>query len=138
MYDTILVPTDGSDAANRATEHAASLARTFGAELCGLYIVDTRRYGKRTLGTEDVLEELEDRGREILADLEERADADQVQATTDIVDGRPSSEIVAYADEIDADLIVLGNRGLGGGTEGTIGSNAERVVRYGDRPVITA
>jgi len=137
MYDTILVPTDGSDAANRATEHAVSLADTFGADLYGLYVVDTQRYGKQTLGTEDVLEELEERGQEVLAELEERADADHVQATIEIVDGRPSSEIMAYADEIDADLIVLGNRGLGG-IGGTIGSNAERVVRYGDRPVITA
>src|SRR6056297_2449605 len=118
MYDTILVPTDGSDAANRATEHAVSLARTFDADLCGLYVVDTQRYGKQTLGTEDVLEELEERGHEVLAELEERADADQVQATTEVVDGRPSSEIMAYADEIDADLIVIGNRGLGG-VEGT-------------------
>jgi len=138
MYDTILVPTDGSDAANRATEHAVSLARTFDADLYGLYVVDTQRYGKRTLGTEDVLEELEEQGHEVLAELTERADTEQVQATTDVVDGRPSSAIIAYADEIGADLIVLGNRGLGSGIGGTIGSNAERVVRYGERPVITA
>ncbi|MFD1563363.1 universal stress protein [Haloarchaeobius amylolyticus] len=139
MYDTILVPTDGSDAANRAIEHAVSLARTFDAELYGLYVIDTRRYGEQALGTSGgVLEELGERGREVLADLEERADADHVPVTTEVIDGRPSSKIIAYADEVDADLIVLGNRGLGGGLEGTIGSNAERVVRYGDRPVITA
>ncbi|WIV68355.1 universal stress protein [Natrialbaceae archaeon AArc-T1-2] len=134
MYDTILVPVDGSEPANRATEHAMDIASTFDADLHALYVVDTRRYG----GVSDaggVLEDLEESGRGILEDLETRAD---VEMTTEIRRGRPSEEIDAYADAIGADLIVLGNRGLAGPPGGEIGSVAERVVRYAGRPVITA
>ena len=134
MYDTILVATDGSDSANRAVEHALDLAGAFDAELYGVSIVDTRRYGDSMLSaSESVVEDLEERADRLLADLEARAD---VPVATDLRRGRPDEEIGAYADEIDADLIVLGNRGLG--QDSQIGSTAERVVRYVDRPTITA
>ncbi|MHC3439666.1 universal stress protein [Natrialbaceae archaeon A-gly3] len=136
MYDTILVSIDGSEPANRAAEHALDIASRFDSHLHALYVVDTRRYGSSAVAESDaVLEELTDQGQDLLEDLELRADVD---VTTEIRRGRPSAEIDAYADEIDADLLVLGNRGLGGAAGGQIGSVAERVVRYANRPVITA
>lgn len=136
MYDTILVSTDGSEPASRATDHALDLASTFDAELHAIYVVDTSRYGGSMVADEaDVVGDLESRGRDLLADIESSAD---VPVTTEIRSGRPYSEIVDYADRIDTDLVVLGNRGLGAGPGGEIGSTAERVVRYLDRPVITA
>ncbi|SDQ56785.1 universal stress protein [Natronobacterium texcoconense] len=134
MYDTILVATDGSEPANRATDRAIDLASTFDADLHAIYSVDTRRYGSSVMGeSSDVVADLETRGDELLSDIATRASVDVTEA---LRRGRPHEEIGSYADEIDADLIVLGNRGLGSG--GEIGSTAERVVRYVDRPVMTA
>ncbi|SIR76061.1 universal stress protein [Natronorubrum thiooxidans] len=134
MYDTILVATDGSDSANRAVDQALDLASTFDADLHGISVVDTRRYGDSMLSDSDsVISDLKARAEEILTDVGIRADVD---VTTTVRRGRPHEEIGSYADSIDADLIVLGNRGLGG--SGEIGSTAERVVRYLDRPVLTA
>ncbi len=134
MYDTILVATDGSDSANRAVDHALDLASTFDADLHGISVVDTRRYGDSMLSDSDsVIGDLSDRAEELLAEMETRADVD---VTTTVRRGRPHDEIGSYADSIDADLILLGNRGLDSGDE--IGSTAERVVRYVDRPVLTA
>ncbi|ELY44600.1 universal stress protein [Natronorubrum sulfidifaciens] len=134
MYDTILVATDGSDSANRAVEQALDLASMFDAELYGISVVDTRRYGDSMLsGSSGVIDDLSDRAEEVLAGLEAQAD---VGVTTTVRRGRPHEEIERYADTVDADLIVLGNRGLG--ASGEIGSTAERVVRYIDRPVLTA
>ena len=136
MYDTILTAIDGSDAANRAVEHATDLASTFDADLHAIYVVDTKRYGRSAL-TDDVgvLEDLESRGETLLDDVESRSAVDVTRA---VRRGRPSEEIGGYAEEIDADLVVLGNRGLGAGPGERIGSVAERVVRSVDRPVITA
>lgn len=134
MYDTILVATDGSEPAARATDHALELAETFDADLHAIYTVDTRRYGGSVMGDSgDVVADLEEQGRNILADVSAQAATD---VTEEVREGRPHKEIGDYADAIDADLVVLGNRGLGSG--GEIGSVAERVVRYVDRPVITA
>ncbi|QLG48135.1 universal stress protein [Natrinema halophilum] len=134
MYDTILVATDGSDPATRAADHAIDLASSFDADLYSLYVVDTRRYGSSMMSNADsVAEDLKERGQEILTDIASRADVD---VTTEVRSGQPSQQIGEYADEIDADLLIIGNRGLTSG--GEIGSTAERVVRYVDRPVITA
>ncbi|TYL36522.1 universal stress protein [Natronococcus pandeyae] len=133
MYETILVATDGSSPANRAVDAAVDIASTFDADLHVVSVVDTSRYGDSMLsGTEDVIDELRGRAEEILEDVETRADVD---VTTEIRRGRPHEEIVGYADSTDADLLVVGNRGLG--ASGQIGSTAERVVRYVDRPVLT-
>ena len=136
MYDTILVATDGSEAATRAVEHAIDLATTFDASLHAIYVVDTRRYGRAVLSdSDDLLDELETRGHDVLDDITSGADID---VSTIVRRGRPHEVIDAYAGEIDADIVILGNRGLGAGREGQIGSVAERVVRYVDRPVMTA
>jgi len=136
MYEIILIPTDGSDSANRAVEHAVDLASTFDADLHAIYVVDSRRYGSRVVSDADViLEELADRGRRILEELRDRADS---EVTIELRRGRPNEEIVAYAGEVDADLIVLGNRGLDASAGAPLGSVAERVVRTAGRPVITA
>lgn len=43
MYETILVPTDGSDEMTEAVlPHAATLARTYDATLHALYVIDAR------------------------------------------------------------------------------------------------
>jgi len=64
MYDTILVPTDGSDPANRAVEHALALADRYDARVHALYCVETHRYGEPALSsTEIVLDQLEDQGK---------------------------------------------------------------------------
>ncbi|MDZ7731251.1 MAG: universal stress protein [Natrialbaceae archaeon] len=136
MYSRILVATDGSDAANRAVEHGLDLAETFSAELHAIYVVDTTRYGRSILGQDDgVLEELEERGEELLEEIEERG---AIDVTTAIRRGQPHEEIDQYADEINADLILVGNRGMSAPDGTTLGSVAERVVRYSGRPVVTA
>ncbi|WP_408958497.1 universal stress protein [Natrinema sp. 74] len=134
MYETILIATDGSAPAERAADHALDLASTFDADLHALSVVDTRRYGGSMVSDADaVTADLAERSRELLDNIAARAD---VNVTTELRSGRPSQLIGEYADEIDADLVVIGNRGLGSG--GEIGSTAERVVRYVNRPVITA
>lgn len=134
MYRTILAATDGSEPANRAVDHALDLASTFNADLHVIYVVDTRRYGESALAeSETAIADLEEQGTDILQETETQAD---IGVTTEIRSGRPHDQIGEYAAEIDADLLVIGNRGLGAG--GEIGSTAERVVRHVDRPVITA
>lgn len=138
MYDTILVPIDGSDGSNRAVEHALELGQRYDAALFAIYVVDTRLYGEPGLSsTELVIDEIEDRGQEFLAEFAERADDESIPVETRCCHGNPHREIVAYADEIDADVIVIGFQGHTHKRAGNIGSVAERVIRYGDRPVFT-
>lgn len=137
MYDTILVPTDGSDGANRAIEHAFELAVRHDAAVHGLFVVDHRQYGEPALSSvELVIDEVEDHGQSLLSEVAERADNEEIEVVTRCCHGIPQEEIVAYADEIDADLIVVGYQGHS--HRNRIGSVAERVVREAGRPVLTA
>lgn len=135
MYETILVGTDGSESANRAVEHAMNTAEKHEAELHALTVVNTRRYGEPALSsTEIVLNELEDRGNKQLREIEKRAKERKVDVITDCHHGEPSTEIIKYADSIDADMIVLGYQGRTH-PRSRIGSTADRVVRRTDRIV---
>ena len=138
MYDTILVPIDGSDGSNRAIQHALELGERYDAALHAIYVVDTRLYGEPGLSsTELVTDEIEDRGQVLLADFAERADNLGRQVETRCCHGDPHQEIVDYADQVDADVIVLGFQGHTHERQGNIGSVAERVIRTGQRPVFT-
>lgn len=139
MYDTILVPTDGSDPANRAVEHGIELAERFGATLHTLYVVDTNRYGEPALSSaEVVLQELEADGNALVNDIVERANNVGIETVTRVCHGAPHEEIIRYAEEVDADLIVMGYQGHSHELAGHMGSVADRVTQSAGRPVLTA
>lgn len=139
MYDTILVPTDGSDPANRAVEHALEIADRYDADLHTLYCVETHRYGEPALSSaEIVLDRLEDQGAAMLEEVRDRAENAGLDCSTEVCHGRPWEMIHEKGDELDVDLIVIGVRGKSNVPGGKIGSVAERVVRYANRPVLSA
>jgi len=136
MYETILVPIDGSDSSNRAAEHGLELAEQFDSKLHTLFVVDTRRYGEPGLSsTEIVVDELEDYGHGLVDDFADRADNRGIETETHVCHGVPQEEIIEYAAKIDADAIVLGYQGQTHRKK--IGTVAERVVRDSNRPVFT-
>jgi nucleotide-binding universal stress UspA family protein len=96
MYDRILVPTDGSEPADRAFERALDLATTYDAELRFLYVVDVSALaGEFDVVT--VVENLEESGREITRRLRERAEAAGVDCETSVVEGTPHRSTTSRA-----------------------------------------
>jgi nucleotide-binding universal stress UspA family protein len=135
MYDTVLIATDGSDGANRAERHALAIAERFDATVHAIYVVDTRRYGETALSSAElVLEELEAEGMDILEEFAARADNRGVGVETRCCHGTPDVEIRRYADEIDADVVLVGFQGHT--HRKRLGSTADRLVNAVDRPVM--
>lgn len=139
MYDRILLPTDGSDAADVATEHGLKLARTFDAPLHVLYVVETSNIQATdafaTSDYEATYEALASAGAEQVDQVTGRAEQANVDATGSVVEGAPATTIVEEAD--DGDVIVMGTHGRTGLDRYLIGSTTEKVVRTADVPVIT-
>lgn len=136
MYETILVGTDGSEFADAAVEQGMGFAERFDADLHAITVVNTRRYGEPALGsTELVLNELEQRASEQLASIEEQAGEREIPVVTEFFHGTPSEEILRYAEDVDADVILLGSRGRTH-VGSQVGSTARRVTDETDRPVL--
>ncbi|WP_254767339.1 universal stress protein [Salinilacihabitans rarus] len=145
MYDTILIPTDGSDVAEAAIDHAVDLAERYGANLHALYVVDTDAVDVG-LGTEQVerikagrfdeMPELESRALEATDVVADRAGKYGIEVIESVVAGRPHIEIADYAEANGIDLIVIGSHGRSGVRRALLGSVTERVLRTSRVPVL--
>ena len=109
MYDTVLFPTDGSDATKRARRHAIDLARQYGATLHVLSVVTEDPY--RDADAAERATEAAERTVEAVATA---ADEEDVAVTTAVREGVPHETILDYADEADVDMIVMGTHGRTG------------------------
>lgn len=129
MIDRILLPTDGSEAAEKAVERAYALAERFDADLDVLYVVETEALPAFTnLDTEPMREAHRRRGEELVTEIADEA-PDEVAVTTVIEEGHPEKFIVDYAEEHDVDVITMGTHGREGLGRVLIGSVTERVMR---------
>jgi nucleotide-binding universal stress UspA family protein len=139
----ILVATDFSEPSDAALAYGRELARTFGASLTVLHVVDnilTRAYGVDgvVLADPEFQREIETSAqRQVDAVLfdEDRKMLGAVGLV--ITSNSPSAAIVTYARDASVDLIVMGTHGRGAIAQLLMGSVAERVVRIAPCPVLT-
>lgn len=137
MYETILVATDGSGPANRAVTTALEHADQFDADVHAIYVVDTDRYAEPALGSSELAtNQMEEWGSEQLEEVKNRAVSSDVSVITRCCHGKPHIEIINYADDIDADLVVLGYQGHSHTVTNQIGSVTNRVVQNVGRQVL--
>lgn len=134
----MLIPTDFSESAMSATQHALALARPFGARVHLLYVIDEpsfqiHGFGGYIPGREE-FEAYGDAGLRHWIEIEDEAGLEIVRAKEF---GRTSAKIVEYAREQDIDIIVMGTNGRSPIMRGLLGSVAERVMRHAPCPVLT-
>ena len=127
MFKKILVAVDGSSNSDRAVEAAAALA---GAARTGLVICHAFHIPDHYRS--DLADSLEDALREDAEDILDHASrvatAADVQAETRLLSkGHPAEAVLAFADEIQADLIVVGIRGRTPDTARSMGSVSSAV-----------
>ena len=137
---TILVPTDFSQCSLAGTNYAAFLARKFGATLRlfhAMYAytnyVFVDRAGIRLSGLAEAVEET---ARQEIHALKQMDFLRGLIVEADLLPGPTVDEICAAAGSLDVDLIVISTHGRTGLKHALIGSVAEHVVRYAERPVI--
>jgi nucleotide-binding universal stress UspA family protein len=134
----ILLATDGSEEATLALQTAADLSEKTGSELHVVHIGEVplvyhpERHGYRIQYERD-----EKEAREL---LETQVAGIKATAATVAQEhlrmGRADEEVVVLAEELGADLIVMGSRGLGGVKRALMGSVSDSVVRHAHCPVL--
>jgi universal stress protein A len=138
----ILVCTDFSEPSAVALEYGRSLARTFGASLRVLHVVEhmaTRYYiDVGYIALPDLEKELEDSARQQLAAIVTDDDRRTLHAEPIVRSAASAAQaIVDDARDQGIDVIVVGTHGRGGVSRVLLGSVAERVVRTAPCPVLT-
>jgi nucleotide-binding universal stress UspA family protein len=145
MYDRILVPTDGSDVAEAAVDHALDLAEKYDAEVHALYVVDidsvnfslgTEQVDRLKQGRFDEMGELKDRADEATGAVAASAAERGVEVVEHVSGGRPHKVIGDYAEDHGVDLIVMGSHGRAGVRRALLGSVTERTLRSTHVPVL--
>lgn len=132
---TILVPTDFSYAADRALHYAVQLARRQRARVALLHVVAPAAIPNVFLTSiRTDLPQLAELSGEHLARLARRMGIRPKRAA--VKTGHAAEEIIRFADEIGADLIVIGARGHSKLDRLLLGTTAERVVRHARCPVL--
>ncbi|TFH11898.1 MAG: universal stress protein [Nitrosomonadales bacterium] len=136
----IILATDFSDASKEASNSALLLAQTHNAELKALHVFAKTKWNIPShdyLAIDEVvagIEEARQQGRDTLKEL---AKSFGLKVETIFSEGDPGHEIIRVAEELSADLIVLGTHGHMGWKRFTLGSVAELVVRHAPCAVLT-
>jgi nucleotide-binding universal stress UspA family protein len=139
----ILYPTDFSEFSLHALRHAFGLADAFGATLHCLHVVDEAYQYWSSMGPESIPVGPPPEDLVALAETRMNHFADehfkdyQRQPITAVRLGRPFAEIIGYAREIDADMIVMATHGRGAIAHMLLGSTTEKVVRKATCAVLT-
>lgn len=112
MTNAILLATDGSEYAHAAAERAVELADQRGVSLYVLCVVDKRKLSEPGLSSmEYETIQAEDHGHECLKEVSSIAEEAGITIEGDVRHGVPPELIMEYADDIDADTIVIGEHG---------------------------
>ena len=135
MIKNILVPVDGSEGADRAIEHAVTLAQICNAKLNFLYVANINQLAINAVLSDAILDSVTKAGNIILDRALEMVPAGiQKEAFSDT--GSPAVVILDFAETNDIDLIVMGSRGLGVVKGVLLGSVSQYVVEQSKCPVL--
>jgi nucleotide-binding universal stress UspA family protein len=136
-YERVLVPTDGSDIAERAVDHAVAIADAFDGELHALSVVDVAAAGGEMdmVPTASVIEALTERGEAAVEAVAEDGSDAGIEVVTEVQQGFPGSGVLRYAREHEVDIVVMGTHGRTGLGRVLLGSTTERLVRRAEMPV---
>ncbi|GAB6988589.1 universal stress protein [Paenibacillus pini] len=137
MYHCILVPIDGSVHAERALNEAITLCQNSKTkiQLAILHVNPTIAMNEPPVGV-DLEEYVQEEDQEVVVEAKSRLLTTGIDYTSTSKNGDPAKVICGQAQEMNADLIIMGSRGLGLMSEMFIGSVSHSVVQHAHCPVM--
>jgi nucleotide-binding universal stress UspA family protein len=130
MYKAIVVGTDGSDRAAAAVNEAFALAKMTGAKVHAVHSVHSAAmtgFPDAPGAAEALRDSLRDHADEVRSALLAKAERQGVTVEMHNPERDPADAIISTAVAVDADLIVVGNRGMAGVKRFVLGSVPNKV-----------
>ncbi|MDH2907283.1 MAG: universal stress protein [Candidatus Nitrosotalea sp.] len=131
----ILVPMDGSKGSFHALDEAICLARQFGAQITGLYVLHVAYDSPDLIYVQETQNRLK-KVEKFLENAKKQVMKNKIVFTKEILFGQESKKIIDFAQKEKFDLIVIGSRGLGPIKRMILGSVANSVVNKSKIPVL--
>lgn len=139
MFESVLIPTDGSERSERAARHALALAGAYDASVHVLSVVETSALEMEPpVDTTEAQTTLEKRAEASIESIERLVDDPTLDVVTSIREGNPTDVVLQYTAEFDIDLIAMGTHGRTGVSRFLLGSVTEEIVRDATTPVLVA
>ncbi len=132
---SIILGYDGSEGATEAAKLAADIARANSARV--VVVTCFSPLPRIAAPGDDVVREIHE-SRALADEMVERLGSWGVESEPDVLEGPAAEAILNAANAHEADLIVVGSRGLGQFRGLLLGSVSDRVVRYASVPVLVA
>lgn len=137
LIKKVLALTDGSPISRNALKYAVEICNQLGAELHLLTVIEKApSYVTAQVGKE-YFEQAEAALREEVGSCSGYCETSGLSCHGEVRSGIVFEEIITYAEEVDADLIVMSTHGRSGLSHVLLGSMAEKVVRHAPCPVMT-
>jgi len=140
MYETILVPLDGSERAEAILRHVEDLAGRYGARVVFLRVVELVPMDLGLRGASTLIREEVDRrtkqAESYLAALQDEYRDKGIEVRTSVVHGSAVEAITKAAEREGADLIAMASHGRTGLSRVFYGSVAAGVLHRADRPLL--
>ena len=135
-FSKLLVAIDGLDAALHAGEYALRLAKSLGAKLYVLNVVNIHWAFVGGVHYGEAVRELTQTGREATAEIKALADHDGIECEELIVEGDPAQAIARVAEEIEADCTLVGREKMSRLENVLFSGVSQEVLRLSTHPVL--
>jgi nucleotide-binding universal stress UspA family protein len=142
MFGSIVVGTDGSETAGEAVRQATELAKAVGAKIhlvSAFEPVGNQRLNEERQQVPEDMSWMVNQREDVDATLKEAAEQikeDGVEVETYARQGDPADAILDVAEEKNADLIVVGNKGMSGAKRFLLGSVPNKVSHHAPSSVM--
>lgn len=136
MFDSVLIPVDGSETMDELVERGYEFAQVHSAEVHGLFVNNVSDIIPTTTAPaapREIDEEVEQQGERALNRMRREAPPG-IDPVTEVRQGNPADEIIKYTEENGIDCIVIGRKGTSALAH--LGSNTSGVVQGSDVPVV--
>ena len=136
MYESILLPFDGSECCKHALKQACRMASMDGSAVTVLYVIPRYEEMIGFYRSSSIRSSLMDEAQKIAERAAELALESGIHVKVLIEDGDVSGKIAEVAAKEGNDIIVMGSYGWSGINKAVIGSNTERVIMHADCPIL--
>ncbi len=138
----IVVAYDNSPNSKNALKLAAEIAQTIGAKISLVSVVEQNfSLYQGEIGVRDfqkIQQAIDEFGKEMMESGVKLAQELGIEVKTALLSGNPANELLRYAQEENAYMIVVGPRGLGGLKGVLLGSVTQKILNHSPIPVVVA